>query len=225
MLSKLEEQIPACWYHALETRGMLPTIQAICQEVANRRARETVYPNDEDLFRALRETPLEKVRVIIIGQDPYINADQATGLAFSVPKGTTPPPSLRNIFIELQNEFGGQRRNNGELSDWSAQGVLLLNAVLSVAAGKSFSHHHLGWQTITRTIVEIALNYSSPKVLMLWGQRAKELVNGVAIHNHLVLTSAHPVAMTKKNPFLGCGHFLIANQWLEKASYAPIRWV
>ena len=147
------------------------------------------------------------------------------GLAFSVPRGTTPPPSLRNIFTELQNEFGGERRTNGDLTDWTAQGVLLLNSVLSVTEGQSFSHQNLGWQTVTRTIVEIALTTHSPKVMLLWGQKAKELVEGIPIQNNLVLMAAHPVAMTRNNPFIGCSHFLLANRWLTREGLKPIQWV
>lgn len=135
MRQSLDQLIPADWYKALAERDMIPQIEQICEKVEGLRSREVVYPSEENLFRALRETPLERVRVILIGQDPYINPGQAMGLAFSVPKGTTPPPSLRNIFTELQNEFGGERRTNGDLTDWTAQGVLLLN---SVQKGRAF---------------------------------------------------------------------------------------
>ena len=201
MRQSLDQLIPADWYKALAERDMIPQIEQICEKVEELRSREVVYPSEENLFRALRETPLERVRVILIGQDPYINPGQAMGLAFSVPKGTTPPPSLRNIFTELQNEFGGERRTNGDLTDWTAQGVLLLNSVLSVTEGHS------------------------PKVMLLWGQKAKELVEGIPIQDNLVLMAAHPVAMTRNNPFIGCSHFLLANRWLTREGLKPIQWV
>jgi len=225
MKQSLNQHIPADWYEALEVRGMIPIIEGICQKVEERRLQEVVYPSEENLFRALRETPLAKVRVILIGQDPYINPGQAMGLAFSVPKGITPPPSLRNIFTELQQEFGGERRTNGDLTDWTAQGVLLLNSVLSVTEGLSFSHQDFGWQAITRVLVEIALSTASPKVMLLWGQKAKQLVEGLPTHNNLVLMAAHPVAMTRNNPFIGCSHFMLANRWLEQEGVGSIRWV
>ena len=225
MRQPLDQLIPSDWYKVLAERGTIPQIEHICEKVEELRLREIVYPSEENMFRALRETPLEKVRVILIGQDPYINPGQAMGLAFSVPKETTPPPSLRNIFIELQNEFGGERRTNGDLTDWTAQGVLLLNSVLSVAAGQSFSHQHLGWQAVTRTIVEIALSTHTPKVMLLWGQKAKELVEGIPTQNNLVLMAAHPVAMTRNNPFIGCSHFLLTNRWLTREGLKPIQWV
>lgn len=217
--------IPTDWYEALEVRGVIPQIEQILQKVEERRLHEIVYPSDELLFHALQATPLAKIRVILIGQDPYINVGQAMGLAFSVPSNITPPPSLRNIFTELQNEFGGERRLNGDLTDWTQQGVLLLNSVLSVAAGQSFSHQDLGWQNITRTLVEIALSTPSPKVMLLWGQKAKQLVEGLPTYNNLVLMAAHPVALTRNNPFIGCSHFKLANRWLESQGVAPIKWV
>lgn len=224
MAIELSKILPCDWYEALAAQDTLGTLKEVCEQVAVLRTRENVYPEDSLVFNALWQTPLAQVRCIILGQDPYINPGQAMGLAFSVPNGTPPPPSLRNIFIELQREFGGERRTCTDLTDWTKQGVLLLNSVLTVRAGESFSHQHLGWQAITRTLVAIALMTGRAKAMLLWGQKAKQLVDGLDMRRHFVLTASHPVAMTNIKPFAGCGHFSLVNYWLERQGDTPINW-
>ncbi len=220
--------IPSDWREALEECGALPHIETLLHKIEMLRGEgKVIYPSEELIFHSLWMTPLSEVRCIIIGQDPYINPQQAMGLAFAVPRGSVIPPSLRNIFTELQREYGGERRTNGDLHDWAAQGVLLLNAILTVEAGHSAAHASLGWQCITRKLVSLALRTSQPQVVFLWGQYARKLVEGVeelSTPQKLVLTAAHPVAATRCNSFAGCGHFLLANKWFLKQGLPAIQW-
>ena len=225
-MQPIDKLIPPDWLAALEASGARPAIEKCLTAVdALRASGVEVYPREELTFNALWATPLERVRCILLGQDPYINPGQAMGLSFSVPQGVAFPPSLRNIFIELQREYGGERRTNSDLSDWASQGVLLLNSILTVTAGDSGSHASLGWQPITRKIVALALQTTRPQVLLLWGRFAKGVVEGMDTSGKFVLTAAHPVAPTNYNAFLGCGHFQLANKWLVKQGAEPIRWV
>ncbi len=222
----LDKLIPPDWLAALTVSEMIAPLEACFAKVeALRASGVTVYPAEERTFHALWATPLARVRCVLLGQDPYINPAQAMGLSFSVPTGVEIPPSLRNIFIELQREYGGERRTNSDLSDWASQGVLLLNSVLTVTAGDSGSHATFGWQVVTRKLVELALSVSRPQVLLLWGRYAKGVVEGMDLSGKFVLTAAHPVAPTSYNAFLGCGHFQLANKWLVKQGEESIRWV
>jgi uracil-DNA glycosylase len=179
----------------------------------------------------LRLTPLAGVRVLILGQDPYHGADQAEGLAFSVPVGQRPPPSLRNIFIELQRDLGVDWPASGNLLPWAERGVLLLNSSLTVEAGLPASHSNLGWEALTDKIVFAAAKHRTPKVIMLWGgyaQRKAQLVNATGAH-HLVLQCSHPSPLSARRgttPFIGCGHFGLAAHFLaaDAANAGGIDW-
>jgi uracil-DNA glycosylase len=185
-----------------------------------------VYP--ADVFRALRLTPLARTRVLILGQDPYHGPGQAEGLAFSVPTDQRLPPSLRNIFKEVQRDLGLPMPTQGSLLTWAGQGVLLLNTSLTVEAALAGSHAKLGWQTLTDAIVMALAQESSPKVFLLWGAHAQAkaaLLTGAG--QHLVLQANHPSplsALRPPVPFIGCGHFGLGNHFLAKTGRGAVDW-
>lgn len=192
-------------------------------------AGKTVYPPAP--FRALALTPLSQVRVVILGQDPYHGAGQAEGLAFSVKPGVPLPPSLRNIFKELQQSLGLGFPGQGSLVRWAKQGVLLLNTCLTVEAGQAASHARWGWEVLTDALVTAVAKSPQSVVFMLWGNHAqakKQLIDSVDLHGrHLILRSNHPSplsAMRPPVPFLGCGHFVQANAFLQQNGEKPIEW-
>lgn len=202
--------------------------------LAHLRAREaagaTIYPPDP--LRALRFTPLSQVRVVILGQDPYHGPGQAEGLAFSVPDGQKPPPSLRNVFKELQRDLGLQPPMSPHLGPWAAQGVLLLNTCLTVEDGAPASHARIGksggWEALTDALIRAAAADPAPKVFMLWGAHAQAKAPLIAAAGpaHLVLTANHPSPLSATRPlapFIGCGHFSQAAAWLA-ARGRPIIW-
>ena len=183
----------------------------------------TIYPESKNVFAALNYTKFDDVKVVIIGQDPYINPGQAHGLCFSVEK-VAPPPSLVNIYKELKEELGCYIPNHGNLTKWASQGVLLLNSVLTVRKGISFSHKNMGWEKFTRRVVEELAKREKPIVFMLWGAGARSIVKDLDLSNHYVLTSAHPSPLSAYNGFFGCNHFKLCNEFLEKDNQTPIDW-
>lgn len=189
-----------------------------------RRAGATIYPPEP--FTALMLTPLDAVRVVILGQDPYHGEGQAHGLAFSVPPGVRPPPSLRNIFLELQRDLGCPPPANGSLERWARQGVLLLNAVLTVEAGSPGAHAGRGWEALTSELLRRLAQDARPKVFMLWGALAQARKAGVG-EPHLVLEANHPSPLSARRPpvpFLGCCHFSSANAFLQAHGRGAIDW-
>jgi len=186
-------------------------------------ATTTIYPDKYDIFNALKLTPYHNVKVVILGQDPYIKPGEAHGLSFSVKPGIKTPPSLMNIYTELYNDLGYPIPNTGCLVNWARQGVLLLNAVLTVRAGASNSHRNKGWETFTNAVINTINGKSEPVVFMLWGNNAKE--KAVLLNNphHLVLKAAHPSPLAG-GAFLGCRHFSQANEFLMRNGVTPINW-
>lgn len=184
----------------------------------------TVYPNMYDIFNALKYTPYEKVKAVIIGQDPYHGPNQAHGLSFSVKKGVEPPPSLKNIFKELHDDVGFNIPSHGELSEWAKNGVLLLNAVLTVRAGCAGSHRGLGWEIFTDRVISALNEREEPVVFLLWGRNAKEKEALITNRRHLVLTAAHPSPFSAYGGFFGCRHFSKANSFLTGNGVEPINW-
>ena len=186
----------------------------------------TVYP--AQVFRALSLTPLASTRVVILGQDPYHGAGQAEGLAFSVPPGQRVPPSLRNIFKELHRDLGCVAPAHGSLLAWASQGVLLLNTALTVEDMQAGSHGSLGWHVLTGAICKALLQHQDPKVFMLWGAHAQARVPAEASSGqHLVLKSNHPsplAALRPPAPFMGCGHFGLANRFLTSRGRGAVNW-
>lgn len=179
-----------------------------------------VYPPMEDIFNALKTTPYEKVKAVILGQDPYHQPGQAHGMCFSVRKGVTPPPSLKNIYKELESELGITPPDHGELTKWAEEGVLLLNTVLTVRDSAPASHRGRGWEQLTDRIITLLDQRPEPIVFFLWGSHARAKKALITGHHHLVLESAHPSPLSAYNGFFGCGHFEKANEFLKE----PIDW-
>ena len=184
----------------------------------------TVYPGMYDIFNALKYTPYSSVKVVIIGQDPYHGPNQAHGLSFSVREGVPPPPSLQNIFKEIKSDLGLPIPNHGCLEKWAKQGVLLLNAVLTVRAGQANSHKGQGWETITDSIIRHLNDRQKPMVFLLWGANAGAKSALVTNPSHLVLKCAHPSPLSAYNGFFGCRHFSKANKYLSECGLKEIDW-
>ncbi|WP_373185472.1 uracil-DNA glycosylase [Halopseudomonas sp.] len=187
-------------------------------------AGKIIYPPEPLIFNALNSTPLDRVKVIIIGQDPYHGAHQANGLAFSVQPDVKPPPSLQNIFKELQRDLDISRPSHGCLRHWAEQGVLLLNAVLTVEECAAGSHAKKGWERFTTKVIELASRRHEHLVFMLWGSYARKKAEQLDLSGHCVLTSAHPSPLSAHRGFIGNGHFSAANEYLEKHGRKPIDW-
>lgn len=211
------------WYELLKEEFDKDYFKSLQKFLNNEYTTKTIYPKDKNVFNALNQTKYNDVKVVIIGQDPYINEGQAHGLCFSVESGEQ-PPSLKNIFKELQNELGCYIPNNGNLTKWARQGVLLLNSVLTVEKGKSFSHKDKGWEQFTRKIIEKLAEKKTPIVFMLWGSGARKIVEGIDLSKHCVLTCAHPSPLSAYNGFFGCNHFKKCNEFLIKNNLQPIDW-
>lgn len=185
-----------------------------------------IYPAQP--LRALELTPLSEVSVVILGQDPYHGPGQAEGLAFSVPECVKLPPSLRNIFLELTRDLGGELPASGSLQGWARQGVLLLNTSLTVEQGVPASHARQGWETLTDALIAACSAQESPKVFLLWGAHAQSKLGLIDASRHLVLQANHPSPLSARRPprpFIGCGHFGQARQWLEKKAQKKLRWL
>jgi uracil-DNA glycosylase len=192
--------------------------------VAEKAEGKVIYPKSTEWFRALDLTPLDKVRVVILGQDPYHGPGQAHGLCFSVQPGVRPPPSLLNIFKELEADLGLPRPGHGFLEHWAKQGVLLLNSVLTVEAAKAASHSQKGWERFTDAIIRTVNAKADPVVFMLWGAYAQKKAAVVDSSRHLVLKAAHPSPLSAHNGFLGCKHFSLCNRFLVSHGQTPIDW-
>ena len=187
-------------------------------------ARQIIYPKSDDIFNALHLTPLSKVKVVILGQDPYHEPGQAEGLSFSVPKGEKLPPSLQNIYKELQDELGCYIPTSGSLRKWAEQGVLLLNTLLTVRAHAAFSHQGKGWEYFTDALIEAVNKEERPIVYLLWGKAARSKVTMLNNPKHLILESAHPSPLSAHRGFMGNGHFKKANEFLVANNIEPIDW-
>ena len=185
----------------------------------------TIYPNMYDIFNAFQYTPYADVKVVILGQDPYHNPNQAHGLSFSVHKGVTQPPSLVNIFKELRDDTGiDNLGKHGDLTEWAKHGVLLLNTVLTVRAGAANSHRGKGWEQLTDTVIDKLNQREKPVVFLLWGNNAKAKQQRITAPQHLVLTAAHPSPLSAYNGFFGCRHFSKTNAFLVEHGIEPVDW-
>ncbi|WP_448110080.1 uracil-DNA glycosylase [Luteibacter jiangsuensis] len=202
-----------------------PEMLALSEFLRGEKARgKTIYPPGPDIFNAFAHTPFDKVRVVILGQDPYHGPGQAHGLSFSVRPGVRVPPSLQNMFKEIEDCLGIPRPDHGCLTPWADRGVLLLNAVLTVEAGNAGSHQGKGWEGFTDAAIDALNREREGLVFMLWGshaQRKGQLIDG---KRHLVLRSVHPSPLSAHRGFMGCGHFAKANAWLESRGEPPVDW-
>lgn len=193
---------------------------------AEKRAGKRIYPPGGQMFAALDATPVDRVKVVIIGQDPYHGAGQAHGLCFSVQPGVTPPPSLVNIFKEIETDLGSRvDGNSGNLNGWAAQGVLLLNSVLSVEHGRAGSHQGRGWERFTDALVHSLAQQREGLVFMLWGSYAQKKGAGLDGQRHCILTAPHPSPLSAHRGFFGCRHFSQANAYLKQKGSKPIDWL
>ena len=183
-----------------------------------------IYPPMHDIYNALKYTSYQDTRVVILGQDPYHGPGQAHGLCFSVKSGVVPPPSLKNIFKELNTEYGIPTPATGELTGWAKQGVLLLNTTLTVRAGQPQSHKGQGWEILTDKIISLLNDKSAPVVFILWGSNARAKKALITNRSHLILESAHPSPLSAFNGFFGCNHFYAANAFLKQTQQDEIDW-
>ena len=183
-----------------------------------------IHPDMYDIFNALKWTSCKDTKVVILGQDPYHEENQAHGLAFSVPVGVKTPPSLVNIYKELQNELGFYIPNNGYLEKWARQGVLLLNNALTVRDKEANSHRNRGWEIFTNRVIECLNERQDPVIFLLWGSNAKEKVNVITNPQHIILTTVHPSPRSAHRGFFGCGHFKKTNELLINMGKEPIDW-
>jgi uracil-DNA glycosylase len=192
--------------------------------VAEKQRGKRIFPTGANWFRALDLTPLDKVRVVILGQDPYHGPGQAHGLCFSVPPGVRPPPSLVNIYKELESDLSIEPARHGFLEHWAEQGVLLLNSVLTVEMGRAASHRERGWERLTDRIIAEVNAKTEPVVFMLWGSYAQKKAAFVDTSRHLVLKAPHPSPLSAHSGFFGCRHFSKANAFLESRGLEHIDW-
>lgn len=211
------------WNEFLEDEFKKTYFKELSKKVKEEEKLYTIYPKKEDRLNAFRFTDINDIKVVILGQDPYINENEAMGLSFSVPEGKKIPPSLRNIFKEIEKTTGCDKKTSGDLTYLAKQGVFLLNCALTVRSGKSNSHQKFGYKTFTDSVINVLNNIDEPIVFMLWGNFAKE--KGALLDNkkHLVLKSVHPSPLAGNN-FIGCNHFVLANEFLQKNHIEPIIW-
>lgn len=219
------DTVAASWNTVLAYEKKQPYFKNILEKVAaERKAGINIYPKPQDVFNALKLTPYDQVKVVIIGQDPYHGPKQAHGLCFSVQHGVALPPSLQNIYKELHNDLGIPIPKDGCLENWAKQGVLLLNDVLTVQAHQAHSHAKLGWQQFTDSIIR-ALNYHPHGIVyLLWGSHAQKKIPLIDSTRHKILTAAHPSPLSAHRGFLGCHHFSKANELLKQMGREPIDW-
>lgn len=222
----MDVKIKAGWKKELEVEFKKEYFLRIVELLHNEKeSKRIIYPPGSLIFNAFNLTDFNQVKVVILGQDPYHGAGEANGLSFSVPQGIKIPPSLRNIYKEIESDLGIKTpKNNGDLSSWATQGVLLLNAALTVRADQPNSHAGIGWQILTDKVIEILSEKKEHLVFILWGNFAKEKAKLIDQSKHLVLTSPHPSPFSANKGFLGCKHFSKTNEYLMKNGIDPIDW-
>ncbi len=214
------------WKSRLASEFSQPYMVALRQFLLERKRQGAViYPPGDLIFNALNSTPFEDVKVVILGQDPYHGPGQAHGLCFSVKESVALPPSLVNIYKELSNDLGVEPPASGNLQHWAEQGVLLLNAVLTVERGQAGAHQNKGWERFTDRVVGLLNESHDPIVFLLWGSYAMKKGAVIDRNRHLVLTAPHPSPLSAHRGFFGCRHFSKANEWLERHGRNPIDWV
>lgn len=217
-------KIHSSWLELLNPAFQKDSFQNLKEQLLKERAKGIVhYPPGSQIFNAFNTTPLNDVKVVILGQDPYHGPGQAHGLSFSVPKGVKPPPSLVNIFKAITMDLGIPAPNHGDLTPWADQGVLLLNAMLTVRANEASSHKDIGWQRFTDYVIEKLSRHRDNIVFMLWGRFAQQK-EGLIQGDHLILKSVHPSPLSAHRGFLTNKHFSRCNDYLQKTNQGPINW-
>ncbi|MCI8925116.1 MAG: uracil-DNA glycosylase [Lachnospiraceae bacterium] len=213
------------WLDCIQSEFKKPYYKELYQFVRNEYDTHVIYPPSDDIFNAFHLTPLSKVKVLILGQDPYHGAHQAHGLCFSVlPDQPELPPSLQNIYKELQDDLGCEIPNNGYLKKWAEQGVLMLNTVLTVRAHQAGSHQGKGWEQFTDAIIQAVNAQDRPVVYLLWGKPAQSKIPMLTNPKHLILKAPHPSPLSAYRGFFGCRHFSQTNAFLKENGVEPIDW-
>lgn len=212
-----------CWQDLLSSEAKKPYFKELESELEKERSLYTIFPPKEETFRALDLTSFDATKVVILGQDPYHNEGEAHGLAFSVKKGVKTPPSLRNIFKELEADLGCTK-SVSDLSSWAKEGVLLLNAFLSVRASLPASHQKIGWQHLSDAIIKTLSEKREALVFILWGNFARSKANLIDASRHLIISSAHPSPLSANRGFFGSKPFSRANEYLKRMGKSEVRW-
>lgn len=220
----MDVQIEKSWKEALGAEFEKPYFAALVQELhRQKQAGEVIFPPGGQIFKAFELCPLDKVKVVILGQDPYHGYGQAMGLSFSVPQGVEAPPSLKNIFKEIESDLGIKMSGSPDLRPWAEQGVLLLNSVLTVRAGQPASHSRIGWQTFTDAVIKTISDRCEGVVFLLWGNYARSKADLVDKSRHHVLEAPHPSPLAR-GAFFGCRHFSATNEILAAEGKSPVDW-
>lgn len=220
----MEVKIEQSWKDALQAEFDKPYFAELAAYLhEEKRSGKVIYPPGPLIFNAFNLTPIDKVKVVIIGQDPYHNPGQAEGLSFSVPPGVVPPPSLKNIYKEIESDLGIRVQKDGSLKSWAEQGVFLLNAILTVRAGEAASHSRIGWAEFTDAVIRTLSERKSGLVFLLWGNFARSKKALIDTSKHTVLEAAHPSPLAG-GAFFGCRHFSKTNAILESEGLTPIDW-
>tara|TARA_Y100000739_G_scaffold227039_1_gene235739 strand:- start:6617 stop:7288 length:672 start_codon:yes stop_codon:yes gene_type:complete len=211
------------WHPEIKIESNKEYLKNIFANLLSEEKKNKIIPKQKNIFKAFEYTSFENLKVIIVGQDPYHGINQGNGLAFSVKKNIEIPPSLKNIFSEINRDLN-INNTNGDLTSWAKQGVLLLNSVLTVSQNKAKSHKNFGWENLTNQIISIISKNKKKMIFMLWGNEAKKKIKYINIHNHYILTSSHPSPLAAYRGFLGCGHFSKCNEILINQSKKEINW-
>lgn len=224
MGNTINPQIEESWKAVLSEEFNKPYFHNLKTFLVDERQKHTVYPAGINIFNAFAHTPFNKVKVVILGQDPYHGPGQAHGLCFSVPEGIAQPPSLVNIFKEIKTDLGFDIPKSGNLESWANQGVLLLNATLTVRANQAGSHQKKGWEQFTDTVIKTISEQKTGIVFLLWGRFAQDKAQLIDASKHYILKAAHPSPLSAYNGFFGCKHFSKTNEILSQNGNEPINW-
>ena len=223
-MSEIDPRIDESWKAALWNQFQADYFRNLREFLITERKQYTVYPTGPNIFNAFNKTPLTKLKVVILGQDPYHGSGQAHGLCFSVPAGIKPPPSLVNIFKEINTDLQLPIPDHGNLESWATSGVLLINATLTVRAAQAGSHQNRGWETFTDTVIQTVSNQKENVVFLLWGRFAQAKKSLIDTSRHLILEAAHPSPFSAYNGFFGCRHFSKTNEYLRDHSIEEVDW-
>ena len=213
------------WLMHVQGACQSPAYSELCTFLDRERTTSVIYPKKEDVFAAFGHTPLFNVKVVILGQDPYHGEGQAHGLSFSVPKGMRTPPSLRNIFKEIQRDLNTEAPRTTDLSGWAQQGVLLLNTVLTVRENEAGSHRSKGWEQFTDAVITVVSEQLNGIIFLLWGNPAQHKESLIDTQKHVVLKAPHPSPLSAHRGFIGCGHFSRVNELLQELGKSTIDWM
>lgn len=217
-------RIEPSWQLILQKEFDQPYFQLLASFVKKEYQVNKIYPHPKNIFSAFDFCPIDQVKVVILGQDPYHGPNQAHGLCFSVQEGVRIPPSLLNIYKEIKSDIGKEIPSSGNLEHWAKQGVFLLNATLTVKAGQAGSHQNVGWETFTDEVIRKISEIKENVVFMLWGSYAQRKAELIDSNKHLILKAPHPSPLSAHRGFFGCRHFTLANQYLQEKGMEPIQW-